>query len=375
MLDVGEERDQRDDPAPARRAAVRAQRLRASPATSSACGATRSRSSRRTRSAAVRISLFGDEVERICAVDPLTGEVIEELDALALFPASHYVTDEERLKEAIAGIEVELAERLAELEGEGKLLEAQRLRMRTTYDLEMLREVGSCCGRRELLDAPRRPRRHQPPYTLLDYFPDDWLCVLDESHVAIPQLHGQFEGDRSRKETLVDHGFRLPSAMDNRPLRFEEFTERVNQVVFLSATPGKYEREISTQIVEQVVRPTGSDRSRGDREAHQGPDRRPRRARSTCAPRPISVCSSRRSRRRCRRTSPTICSSSASGCATCTPRSTRSSASRSCARCGSASSTCSSASTCCERVSTCPRCRSSRSSTPTRRASCARPRR
>src|SRR6478672_9951559 len=206
---------------------------------------------------AVRIQLFGDEVERICSVDPLTGELVEELDSLALFPASHYVTDEERLAQAIAGIEAELAERLAELEGQGKLLEAQRLRMRTSYDLEMLREVGSCSGVENYSMHLDGRQRHQPPYTLLDYFPDDWLCIVDESHVAIPPLHGQFEGDRSRKTTLVDHGCRLPSAMDNRPLRFEEFTERVNQVIFMSATPGNYEREISTQIVEQVVRPTG----------------------------------------------------------------------------------------------------------------------
>src|SRR5580765_6227866 len=206
---------------------------------------------------AVRIQLFGDEVERICSVDPLTGEIVEELDMLALFPASHYVTDEERLAQAITGIEAELKERLAELESQSKLLEAQRLRMRTNYDLEMLREVGSCSGVENYSMHLDGRQRHQPPYTLLDYFPEDWLCVVDESHVAIPQLHGQFEGDRSRKETLVAHGFRLPSAMDNRPLRFEEFTERVNQVVFLSATPGNYEREISTQIVEQVVRPTG----------------------------------------------------------------------------------------------------------------------
>ncbi len=206
---------------------------------------------------AVRIQLFGDEVERISSVDPLTGEVVEELSSLALFPASHYVTDEVRLVQAIAGIEAELKERLAELEGEGKLLEAQRLRMRTNYDLEMLREVGSCAGVENYSMHLDARVRHQPPYTLLDYFPDDWLCVVDESHVAIPQLHGQFEGDRSRKETLVAHGFRLPSAMDNRPLRFEEFTERVNQVVFMSATPSKYEREMSSQVVEQVVRPTG----------------------------------------------------------------------------------------------------------------------
>ncbi|MDQ1433849.1 MAG: excinuclease subunit [Actinomycetota bacterium] len=206
---------------------------------------------------AIRISLFGDEVERICTVDPLTGEIVEELDALALFPASHYVTDEVRLAEAIEGIQTELAARLEELEGAGKLLEAQRLRMRTSYDLEMLREVGSCSGVENYSMHLDGRQRHQPPYTLLDYFPDDWLCIVDESHVAIPQLHGQFEGDRSRKDTLVDHGFRLPSAMDNRPLRFEEFTERVNQVIFMSATPSAYERETSTQIVEQVVRPTG----------------------------------------------------------------------------------------------------------------------
>jgi excinuclease ABC subunit B len=206
---------------------------------------------------AVRIQLFGDDVERICSVDPLTGEIVEELDGLALFPASHYATDEERLREAIAGIEVELKERLAELEGQNKLLEAQRLRMRTNYDLEMLREVGSCAGVENYSMHLDGRVRHQPPYTLLDYFPDDWLCVIDESHVAIPQLHGQFEGDRSRKETLVEHGFRLPSAMDNRPLRFEEFTQRVNQVLFMSATPSNYEREVSSQVVEQVVRPTG----------------------------------------------------------------------------------------------------------------------
>jgi excinuclease ABC subunit B len=206
---------------------------------------------------AIRIQLFGDEVERIVSVDPLTGEIVEELEGLALFPASHYVTDEERLAQAIEGISAELAERLGELEGQGKLLEAQRLRMRTSYDLEMLREVGSCSGVENYSMHLDGRQRHQPPYTLLDYFPDDWLCIVDESHVAIPQLHGQFEGDRSRKDTLVDHGFRLPSAMDNRPLRFEEFTERVNQVIFMSATPSAYERETSTQIVEQVVRPTG----------------------------------------------------------------------------------------------------------------------
>ena len=206
---------------------------------------------------AVRISLFGDEVERISSVDPLTGEVVEEIDTFVLFPASHYVTDPERMRRAIEGIEQELQERLAELEAQGKLLEAQRLRMRTSYDLEMMREVGHCSGIENYsmnLDG-RVPG--QAPYTLLDYFPDDYLVIVDESHVAVPQVHGQFAGDRSRKDTLVEHGFRLPSARDNRPLTFEEFLGKVRQAVFLSATPSAYEREVSAQIVEQVVRPTG----------------------------------------------------------------------------------------------------------------------
>jgi excinuclease ABC subunit B len=187
----------------------------------------------------------------------MTGELVEDLERLVLFPASHYVTTEETMQRAIGDIEVELKDRLAWFEQHGKLLEAQRLRMRTTYDLEMLREVGVCSGIENYsrhLDG-RSPG--QMPYTLIDYFPDDFLCVLDESHVTVPQLHGQFEGDRSRKDTLVEHGFRLPSAMDNRPLRFEEFVEKVNQVVFLSATPSPYEFEVSTQVVEQIVRPTG----------------------------------------------------------------------------------------------------------------------
>ena len=206
---------------------------------------------------AIRISMFGDEVERISVVDPLTGELVEDVPAMALFPASHYVTNPDRMQKAIEGIEAELHERLAELEGANKLLEAQRLRMRTTYDLEMLREVGSCSGIENYSRHLDGRRAGEPPYTLLDYFPDDFLVVLDESHVAVPQLHGQYEGDRSRKDTLVQHGFRLPSAMDNRPLRFEEFVEKVQQVVFLSATPGQYELEVSGQVVEQIVRPTG----------------------------------------------------------------------------------------------------------------------
>jgi excinuclease ABC subunit B len=206
---------------------------------------------------AVRIQLFGDEVERIVSVDPLTGEVVEDLERLVLFPASHYVTSDVRMRTAIEGIEAELAERLAWLERHEKLLEAQRLRMRTTYDLEMLREVGVCSGIENYsrhLDG-RAPG--EMPFTLLDYFPSDYLMVLDESHVTVPQLHGQYEGDRSRKETLVEHGFRLPSALDNRPLRFDEFMEKVGQVVYMSATPSEYELTTSDRIVEQIVRPTG----------------------------------------------------------------------------------------------------------------------
>jgi excinuclease ABC subunit B len=206
---------------------------------------------------AIRVSLFGDEVERIVSVDPLTGEIFEELDSLVLFPASHYVTDKARMATAVEGIEAELHERLEEFEAQGKLLEAQRLRMRTTYDLEMLREVGVCSGIENYSRHLDGRSAGQAPYTLLDYFPDDYVIVLDESHQTIPQLHGQYEGDRSRKTTLVDHGFRLPSAMDNRPLRFEEFVEKVNQVIFLSATPGPWEIQGSTQVVEQVIRPTG----------------------------------------------------------------------------------------------------------------------
>jgi excinuclease ABC subunit B len=206
---------------------------------------------------AVRIELFGDEIEQITVVDPLTGERVETLDELVLFPATHYVAGEERLKAAMVRIEAELQERLAWFEKEGKLLEAQRLRMRTEYDLEMMAEVGYCSGIENYSGPIDGRARGEAPYTLLDYFPDDFLVVIDESHQAVPQLHGQYEGDRSRKEVLVDHGFRLPSAADNRPLRFDEIMERVGQVVFMSATPGPYELEHSKQIVEQVVRPTG----------------------------------------------------------------------------------------------------------------------
>lgn len=206
---------------------------------------------------AVRIELFGDEIEQITVVDPLTGERLDTLEELVIFPATHYATSEQRMQAAIERIQSELQTQLAAFEEDGKLLEAQRLRMRTEYDLEMMQEVGYCNGI-ENYSGPIDGRAYgEPPSTLLDYFPEDWLLVIDESHVAVPQLHGQYEGDRSRKSTLIEHGFRLPSAADNRPLTFEEVMERLNQVVFLSATPGDYELQVSSQVVEQIVRPTG----------------------------------------------------------------------------------------------------------------------
>jgi excinuclease ABC subunit B len=206
---------------------------------------------------AIRVELFGDEIEQITVVDPLTGERIDSLEELVVFPATHYATSEERMQAAIGRIESELREQLKHFEDEGKLLEAQRLRMRTEYDLEMMQEVGYCNGIENYSGPIDGRGPGEAPYTLIDYFPDDFLMVIDESHVAVPQLHGQYEGDRSRKLTLIEHGFRLPSAADNRPLRFEEVMDRLNQVVFLSATPGKYELERSSQVVEQIVRPTG----------------------------------------------------------------------------------------------------------------------
>jgi excinuclease ABC subunit B len=208
--------------------------------------------------AGYRIEWWGDTVERISIFDPITGEVVKD-DVVdhTIFPASHYVASEDRMKRAIGTIEEELTERLGELERQGKLLEAERLRMRTTYDLEMLREVGFCSG---IENYSRHIDGRGPgtaPFTLLDYFPDDYLVVIDESHVTVPQLHGMYEGDVSRKTTLVDFGFRLPSAVDNRPLRFDEFRERVHQVVYMSATPSDYELRASKRIVEQIVRPTG----------------------------------------------------------------------------------------------------------------------
>jgi len=206
---------------------------------------------------AVRIEMFGDEIERLTMLHPLTGEVVSEHESLFVFPATHYVAGPERMERAIAGIEVELADRLAELDSQGKLLEAQRLRMRTTYDIEMMRQVGFCSG---IENYSRHIDGRAPgtaPNTLLDYFPEDFLLVIDESHVTVPQIGGMYEGDMSRKRTLVDHGFRLPSAMDNRPLKWEEFLERIGQTVYLSATPGPYELSRGRGVVEQIIRPTG----------------------------------------------------------------------------------------------------------------------
>ncbi|MCB0989129.1 MAG: excinuclease ABC subunit UvrB [Microthrixaceae bacterium] len=206
---------------------------------------------------AVRIELFGDEIERIVVVDPLTGEQVRSEREFVFLPATHYVASQERMTEAVVRIEQELQQRLAQFEAEGKLLEAQRLRMRTQYDLEMMQEVGYCNGI-ENYSAPIDGREPgEAPGTLIDFFPRDFVVVMDESHVTVPQLHGQYEGDRSRKEQLIEHGFRLPSAADNRPLRFEEVMDRIGQTIFLSATPGNYEMEVSTNIVEQIVRPTG----------------------------------------------------------------------------------------------------------------------
>jgi excinuclease ABC subunit B len=207
---------------------------------------------------AVRIEMFGDEVERLMTLHPLTGEVVSEDEELYIFPASHYVAGPERMERAIAGIESELAGRLAELERAGSLLEAQRLRMRTTYDIEMLRQVGSCSGIENYSRHIDGREPGSPPNTLLDYFPEDFLLVIDESHNTVPQIGAMYEGDVSRKRNLVEHGFRLPSAIDNRPLTWDEFGERIGQTVYLSATPGPYElQRVGGDVVEQVIRPTG----------------------------------------------------------------------------------------------------------------------
>jgi len=207
---------------------------------------------------AVRIEFFGDEIERLMTLHPVTGEVITDDSELYVFPATHYVAGAERMERAVRGIEAELEERLAELERQGKLLEAQRLRMRTTYDIEMMRQAGSCAGIENYSMHMDGRTRGSAPNCLLDYFPEDYIVVVDESHVAVPQIGGMYEGDMSRKRNLVDHGFRLPSAMDNRPLRWEEFLERIGQTIYLSATPGNYELDkVEGDVVEQIIRPTG----------------------------------------------------------------------------------------------------------------------
>ena len=205
----------------------------------------------------VRIEMFGDTIERITMIDPLTGETLSDVSNVVIFPATHYVAGDDRLRSAIHGIEKELQEQLSLFESQGKLLEAQRLRMRTQYDLEMIQEMGYCNGIENYSMHIDGRSPGEPPFTLLDYFPKDFLLIIDESHVAVPQLHAQYAGDRSRKNTLVEHGFRLPSARDNRPLQFDETMERINQCIFLSATPAPFELKHSSRVVEQIVRPTG----------------------------------------------------------------------------------------------------------------------
>jgi excinuclease ABC subunit B len=206
---------------------------------------------------AVRIEMFGDEIEALYLLHPLTGEVIKQMDAVSIFPATHYAASPATMQRAIGTIKVELEQRLAELERQGKLLEAQRLRMRTTFDLEMMEQIGFCSGIENYSAHMDGRSPGQPPNTLLDYFPEDFLVVIDESHATVPQIGAMYEGDASRKRTLVEHGFRLPSALDNRPLRWEEFLDRTGQKVYLSATPGKYELGITDSVVEQIIRPTG----------------------------------------------------------------------------------------------------------------------
>jgi len=206
---------------------------------------------------AIRVEFFGDEIEAIYSLHPLTGDVIKQLDAVAIFPATHYVASNEQMGRAIEEIENELAARLRELESAGKLLEAQRIKMRTNFDLEMIRELGFCSGIENYSRHIDGRKEGEPPSCLLDYFPEDFLTVIDESHATVPQIGAMYEGDASRKRTLVEHGFRLPSALDNRPLKFSEFQERVGQTVYLSATPGKYELNAADGVVEQIIRPTG----------------------------------------------------------------------------------------------------------------------
>ena len=206
---------------------------------------------------AIRVELFGDEIDRLVEVDALTGEVVAERKHVAVYPASHYVTTKEKMKIAVERIEAELDEQLAKLKAEDRLLEAQRLEQRTRYDIEMMQEMGYCSGIENYSRHMSERKAGEAPYTLIDYFPDDFLIMVDESHVTIPQVRAMYNGDRARKESLIEYGFRLPSALDNRPLKFDEFVERINQIVYVSATPGPYEMEVETNVAEQIIRPTG----------------------------------------------------------------------------------------------------------------------
>ena len=206
---------------------------------------------------AIRVELFGDEIDRLVEVDALTGEVIAERKHVAVYPASHYVTTKEKMKIAVERIEAELDEQLAKLRAEDRLLESQRLEQRTRYDIEMMQEMGYCSGIENYSRHMSERKAGEAPYTLIDYFPDDFLIMVDESHVTIPQIRAMYNGDRARKESLIEYGFRLPSALDNRPLKFDEFVERINQIVYVSATPGPYEMEVETNVAEQIIRPTG----------------------------------------------------------------------------------------------------------------------
>ena len=206
---------------------------------------------------AIRVELFGDEIDRLVEVDALTGEVIAERKHVAVYPASHYVTTKEKMKIAVERIEAELDEQLVKLKAEDRLLEAQRLEQRTRYDIEMMQEMGYCSGIENYSRHMSERKAGEAPYTLIDYFPDDFLIMVDESHVTIPQVRAMYNGDRARKESLIEYGFRLPSALDNRPLKFDEFVERINQIVYVSATPGPYEMEVETNVAEQIIRPTG----------------------------------------------------------------------------------------------------------------------
>ena len=320
---------------------------------------------------AIRVEMFGDDIERLYYLHPLTGEVMREVDEVFVFPASHYTAGPERMARALRGIELELADRLAELEKHNKLLEAQRLRMRTTYDIEMMRQVGFCSGIENYSRHIDGRAPGSPPNCLLDYFPDDFLLVMDESHNTVPQTGGMYEGDMSRKRTLVEHGFRLPSAMDNRPLKFEEFVDRIGQTVYLSATPGPYELGRSRgEFVEQVIRPTGLV----DPEVIVKP---------TKGQIDDLVSEIRERAQRDERVLVTTLTKKmaedltdyllelGSESVTCTPRSTRCDESSCSGSCGPASSTSWSESTCFVRGSTFQRYPWCPSWTPTKRASCA----